>query len=79
MMTLKKLGRGLRRTQKQIEALKLTAKNTPGLSIDFPLKRLEAVRSAVINEVLRRQNPTNANRSCLPKKQQRKLGLLPTL
>jgi hypothetical protein len=74
--TLRQIEVSLKTLQKAIDFHKAWTKE----GMENPrLENLEKMKTKVLGELSSRVDPKNAKRCSLPKKQQRKLGLLPNL
>lgn len=74
--TLRQIDRKLKKLN---QAIALQKSITKEKELNPRLDLLESGRSYILLEIANRQNPYNAVRSCIPKKKQRQLGMLPDL
>jgi hypothetical protein len=72
-MTLKQLGKRLKRAKEALRFHKMLAKGVPTPEVD----RLTQVTDNIEKRLRKLTDPKNAVRNALPKKKQRQLGLSP--
>jgi ribosomal protein S6 len=72
-MNLKQLNKKIRKAQDALYFYRMLAKGEPTPQVEQLQNRVNELRAAIVKLT----DPKNAVRCSLPKKQQRKLGLLP--